>query len=114
MDDMSCVTNWITDWNITSDGSNYCPVNSTCKTFRDRYVNSQGLCETLWGNSFLYSNDLSTDPNRRCLLPWFPPNQTNPNDEVIQRLLLQDGAAKYHLVTISVVMLSCLLSILIN
>ena len=114
-DDMTCVSNWITDWNVTEDGSNYCPVNSTCMTFRQRYHTAQGLCETLWGNSFLYSNNLSTDDNRYCLLPWFPPNQSNPNDEVIQRLLLQDGGGvEFHLTTVSMVILFCLLSMLIN
>ena len=84
-------------------------------TFRQRYSNAQGLCETLWGNSFLYSDDLSTDDNHRCLLPWFPPDQTNPNDEVVQRLLLQDGGGiKFHLATVSMVMLFCLVSMLIN
>ena len=106
---MSCVSNWITDWDTAENGSNYCPVNSTCSTFRELYTDGRGLCETLWGNSFLYSNDSATDPNRRCLVPSFPAGQTNPNDEVVMRLLggcCQDVATTSMVFTLVILILT--------
>ena len=34
-DDMSCATNWITDWNTFDNGTNVCEASSTCRKFRD-------------------------------------------------------------------------------
>ena len=103
-DDMSCVSNWITDWDTAENGSNFCPENSTCSTFSELYTDGRGLCETLWGNSFLYSNDSVSDPNRLCLVPSFPVGQTNPNDEVVMRLLGGGGGGScQNVATISMV-----------
>ena len=32
-EDLTCVENWITEW-VRFNGQNYCPTNSTCRTFR--------------------------------------------------------------------------------
>ena len=47
-------------------------------THSEVYESGQRLCETLWGESFLYSNYSETDGDRQCmtLTPW---NLTEPN-----------------------------------
>ena len=52
----------------------------------DVYTNGRGICETLWGDSFIYSNYSQMDPNRQCMTFWWPLNQTNPNTVAISNL----------------------------
>ena len=55
------------------------------------YNDSRAMCNTLWGPSFVYSDDVSTSPTRRCLVPWF-----NENSEVnaVQRIFQVPSAAR--------------------
>jgi len=78
------VENWITEW-LRINGQNYCPDNSTCRTFREVYGSGRGICERLWGQSFIYSNFSQYDQDRECMTFWWPEGQPNPNEEVIQR-----------------------------
>lgn len=32
--DITCVENWVTDWVVKENGSNYCPENATCRSYR--------------------------------------------------------------------------------
>lgn len=80
-DDMTCATNWITDWVTASNGSNFCKSSSPCSSFRTRYSNGASLCGHLWGQSFTASNDSSA-----CLLPWFNSTQGNPNVAAVQKI----------------------------
>ena len=61
------------------------------------YGSGRGICETLWGRSFIYSNQTSSYPDdeRECLLPYFDENGTNPNTVVISNMfeLDDDGGA---------------------
>ena len=42
----------------------------------------------------MYSNDVSTSPTRRCLVPWFPRNSSvNPNEAVVKRIFEVPDAA---------------------
>lgn len=50
------------------------------------YGNGRGLCETLWGQSFIYSNDSQTEPDRQCMSLYWPENETNPNLVAIENL----------------------------
>lgn len=60
--ELTCLSNWIFGWEYHPDtGVNECPSDSECLTFEERYNNSQGLCNILWGNSFNYTN------NDQCL-----------------------------------------------
>ena len=53
---------------------------------RDVYGSGRGLCERLWGQSFIYSNFSQHDQDRECMTMWWPEEQPNPNEEVVQRL----------------------------
>ena len=57
------------------------------------YNDSRALCNTLWGPSFEYSTDVSTSPNRTCLVPWFNDTDTNPNEAVVRRIFGITNAA---------------------
>jgi len=55
-------------------------------THREVYGSGRGICERLWGQSFIYSNFSQYDQDRECMTFWWPEGQPNPNEEVIQRL----------------------------
>ena len=58
------------------------------------YNDSRALCNTLWGQSFVYSDDVSTSPTRRCLVPWFSEDSdVNPNEAVVRRIFNVPNAA---------------------
>ena len=63
----------------------------------DVYGSGRGICETLWGSSFIYSNQTSSYPDdeRECLVPYFDEKGTNPNTVVISNMfgLDDDGGA---------------------
>lgn len=84
--DMTCATNWITDWDYVLNGVNVCRENSTCRNFTEVYGNGRGLCETLWGQSFIYSNYSETESNRQCMTLYWPDDQPNPNLDAIRNL----------------------------
>ena len=69
-----CAANWITDFvkNETT-GRRHC-ANKTCGTFATLYANSKGLCETMWGNNFLYDED-----NGNCMVMMFEGENPNAN-----------------------------------
>lgn len=48
----TCAKNWIMDFKMNSYGENSC--NGTCKTFAAVYGDGKGLCESMWGDSFVY------------------------------------------------------------
>ena len=50
------------------------------------YADGQGLCETLWGDSFIYSNDTEGDPNRQCMTMYWPEGEPNPNVAAIRNI----------------------------
>ena len=54
--------------------------------YSEVYGNARGLCETLWGDSFIYSNYSERDPNRQCMTLYWPEDQTNPNLAAIRNL----------------------------
>ena len=55
-------------------------------THREVYGSGRGICERLWGQSFIYSNFSQYDQDRECMTFWWPEGQPNPNEKVIQRL----------------------------
>ena len=71
-DDLTCVEDWLADFDYTLDGANACPANSSCVTFREMYGNGEGLCNRMWGSAFFYSQD-----EDNCTVMAF--NGTNPN-----------------------------------
>ena len=75
-DDLSCVTNWVFDWEY-ADGQNKCPSNSTCTKFSDRYADSTELCNVLWGNTYNY-----TQENELCYTPNYYKVNTLVTDEI--------------------------------
>lgn len=73
-DDLTCVENWLEDFDFAINGDNSCPANSTCVTFREMYGNAEGLCNRMWGNAFYYSNDVDN-----CTVMAFDNTMGNPN-----------------------------------
>ena len=73
-DDFTCVDNWLDDFDHDEDGINTCPEDSQCITFEDRYGNAQGLCNRMWGDAFIYSEDMDN-----CTVMAFDGNMDNPN-----------------------------------
>ncbi len=73
-DDLTCVENWLVDFDFAANGNNSCPVNSTCMTFSERYGNAEGLCNKMWGNAFIYSRD-----ETNCTVMSFDSSRSNPN-----------------------------------
>ena len=73
-DDLTCVEDWLDDFDYAVNGNNSCPVNSTCTTFRGRYGDAKGLCNKMWGSAFVYSTD-----EQNCTVMKFDPGNGNPN-----------------------------------
>eukprot|EP00005_Dracoamoeba_jomungandri_P005297 CAMPEP_0174252744 /NCGR_PEP_ID=MMETSP0439-20130205/2111_1 /TAXON_ID=0 /ORGANISM="Stereomyxa ramosa, Strain Chinc5" /LENGTH=231 /DNA_ID=CAMNT_0015333347 /DNA_START=14 /DNA_END=709 /DNA_ORIENTATION=- len=75
-DDLTCAANWLTDWDYDEDtGINTCA--SSCRTYEEVYGSGQGLCETMWGDSFVYEED-----PEQCLTMWF--YGINPNERFFE------------------------------
>ena len=72
--DLTCVDNWLFDFDFAIDGVNSCPANSSCVTFEQMYGNGEGLCNRMWGVAFFYS----TDPDN-CTVMAFENRMPNPN-----------------------------------
>ena len=71
-EDQICVENVLADYNFTKHDENYCPVNSSCKSYQAMYGNGKNLCEKMWGESYNYtmpnadySNCLMMDPSKK-------------------------------------------------
>ena len=73
-DDLTCVEDWLADFDYAVNGNNTCPVNSTCVTFEEMYGDGQGLCNRMWGDAFAYSEDSSN-----CTVMTFDRTGPNPN-----------------------------------
>ena len=83
-DDVTYVENWLHDFTRDTNGSNICPINSSCITFEEMYGSGKGLCNKMWGGAFYYSNDIDNytvmgfdssmvSPNTRLSFPEIPP-----------------------------------------
>lgn len=55
--DLTCVADWLADFDYAVNGNNSCPANSTCTTFEQQYGDARGLCNRMWGDAFFYSED---------------------------------------------------------
>ena len=123
-DDMTCAVNWITDW-IYIEGENYCKDDAECLsyrylhvcyslhslfsglfifllTFRDVYGDGRGICSMLWGQSFIYSQYSSDDPECQCLVPRWPVGSANPNIAALKNMnvSLLTGSAAIHVASV--------------
>ena len=49
---MTCVKNWLEDFDLVENGNSSCPANSSHVTFRDMYGSSQGICNKMWAVAF--------------------------------------------------------------
>lgn len=55
-----------------------CNPDTDCAPIGDIYKNGKDLCETMWGDAFVY------ETNEREAFTWyFPPGEANPNDLVL-------------------------------
>ncbi len=52
------------------------------------YGSGRGICETLWGDSFIYADQTSSTPDseRYCLVPSFPVGGDNPNIPALRNI----------------------------
>ena len=76
-DDLTCVEDWLADFDYAENGNNTCPANSTCVTFREMYGNGEGLCNRMWGVAFFYSTDQDN-----CTVMAFDNTMGNPNSRL--------------------------------
>ncbi|XP_020639011.3 riboflavin-binding protein isoform X1 [Pogona vitticeps] len=53
-DDLTCVNNWLTDWQIDEKGENHCK--NECIPYRKMYANGTDICKRMWGHSFNVSD----------------------------------------------------------
>ena len=73
--DNTCVVNWLLLINVYIEtGCNSCPPKFRCRTFEEAYTNGAGLCNTMWGTSYMYSED-----ENNCTVMDFPGDMPNPN-----------------------------------
>ena len=83
-DDLTCAKNWATGFNMTAGNVNTCK--GPCRNFSDFYSNGKDLCESMWGSSFVYTEE--TD----CLKLNF--TAPNPNDKLVEKLFGEQGTEK--------------------
>ena len=55
--DLTCVEDWLLDFNFDEFSFNTCPDNSSCITFEQQYGDARGLCNRMWGDAYYYSED---------------------------------------------------------
>ena len=55
--DLTCVEDWLGNFNFDDFSRNTCPVNSSCITFEQQYGNARNLCNRMWGDEYFYSED---------------------------------------------------------
>ena len=72
--DLTCVEDWLADFDFALDGVNSCPASSTCITFEEMYGNGEGLCNRMWGEAFIYSTNMNN-----CTVMVFNNTMPNPN-----------------------------------
>ena len=58
----------------------------------DVYGSGRGICERLWGDSFIYTDDSQDDPERQCMTLWWPEGEPNPNTLAITNIFEDAGA----------------------
>ncbi|XP_076067302.1 folate receptor gamma-like isoform X2 [Oratosquilla oratoria] len=75
-DDYTCTDNWSRNFEWV-DGTNKCPVNSSCYTYREIYRTAQTFCETIWDDAWKYTSN-----KEPCMRLWFDGSNYNPNDNV--------------------------------
>lgn len=95
--DLTCVEDWLEEFDYAVNGNNSCPVNSNCTTFEERYGNAAGLCNRMWGDAFSYSEDENnctvmtfSGPNPNFQLT-FPATTASADGSVESRLLVTTG-----------------------
>ena len=76
--DYICVENVLEHYNFSVHGENFCPSDKNCTLYATMYGNGKGLCEKMWGGSYIYTEANADHTN--CLLMYF--NGTNPNGNV--------------------------------
>lgn len=78
-----CVSNWYTDFelrNVSGRNERHCKADSNCSTFGTRFNDGRGLCNGIFGDSYVYT------PEPDCLVMSFVNATNNPNDAVAARL----------------------------
>ena len=70
---MTCADNW---WLLTLRGANTCP-SSNCTTFEEWFSDGRGLCNTIWDNGYVYS-----EQEDNCTVFTFDPSMPNPNSRL--------------------------------
>ncbi|XP_065832217.1 riboflavin-binding protein-like [Oscarella lobularis] len=53
--DLSCATDWISDWNYSEVSGNQCRDDAQCLSFETRYADGKALCEKMWDSHFAMS-----------------------------------------------------------
>lgn len=74
--DSTCFDNFEEAYINASGMPNNCR-SSQCRTFREIFVNSKGLCDRLWGPVYKYSTDLNN-----CTVMEFDSGMPNPNTKL--------------------------------
>jgi len=77
-DDHICVQDVLNGYEFLANGSNRCPKNSQCKTYKEMFGNGEGLCNKMWNTSYVYTEEKADQSN--CMVMSF--NGTNPNSRV--------------------------------
>ncbi|XP_006265571.1 riboflavin-binding protein [Alligator mississippiensis] len=77
-EDLTCVRNWLTDWEWDDNGVNHCK--SDCSPYSEVFANGTELCQTLWGHSFKVS-----ESSCLCL-------QMNEKDDVAIKYILSESS----------------------
>ncbi|GAB6023042.1 hypothetical protein CHUAL_007134 [Chamberlinius hualienensis] len=75
-DDLTCVDNWVRKF-VWIDGRNTCPLNSTCKPYKEIFRDSKNFCESIWDFAWTYTPD-----HKPCMKIWFNGTEGNPNEKV--------------------------------
>ncbi|RWS13139.1 Folate receptor beta-like protein [Dinothrombium tinctorium] len=75
--DFTCHRNWPKQFNAIDQG-NHCR-NSTCKRFSEIWTSAKDFCETVWNESWEY-----TDDQQPCMKLSFNPQLPNPNKGVAE------------------------------
>jgi len=109
-DEKICVENVLADFDYGEFGHNHCPkVNNKvqCKTYKDRYINGKGLCEKMWGPSYVYT--LENAKRSNCFQMDF--SGQNPNGRVPQKSRNPKSGSSVNSASICVVLMLGIFSI---
>ncbi|XP_015666784.1 riboflavin-binding protein-like [Protobothrops mucrosquamatus] len=98
--DQTCVSNWLTDWEIDEKGENHCK--NECIPISEMYANGTDMCEKMWGDSLKVSHSSclclnmdETDPKAIMLIRGRVLGSSSSSSSSLTRSINEDDVERF-------------------